>query len=72
MPPENCTTVQTVDKRIFQEWMVSIERIRQALPVPENSYETVITAQINELLDAEKNAALSLALMGVQAVGRLP
>lgn len=74
MTSENCTiTVQkTIDDTIIQKWMASIERIRQSLPVPQNSYETVITAQINEFLDAEKNACQSLALMGVQIVGRLP
>jgi hypothetical protein len=62
----------TANRNIAQDRFHSIERIRQALPLPQNTYETVLIAKINEDLDAERNAWHLLDLMGVQFVGRLP
>lgn len=62
----------TANRNIAQDRLHSIERIRQALPLPQNTYETVLIAKINEDLDAERNTWYLLALMGVQFVGRLP
>ena len=69
--PENIGVEIVEWKPEAEKRLASLERVYQALPVPQNKYEKWLVGEMIQLIDQEKAAIAAMTQVGVVLAGRL-